>query len=290
MKKFVFLAAALMIASCGGSNQEKEKDGEANSELEELRALAELDRQEMEEEYRKQILEYEELKKGIQNDSLLNRLNEAQRHAEDLERQLKEVKSNDIAEIKRLKKELETVRTVLRSYILQVDSLQRLNQTLTSERDEARARVEEANSQISNLSTERANLSQKVAIAAQLDATNISLSPIKKNGKPAKKTKETTQFMVSFTIAKNVTAEVGTRSVYVRLLKPGHTLMNPTGVFTYENRTLESSAMKHIEYDGNAANVQMYVPVNESLTAGTYSVSIFADGQMIGSTNLTMEK
>lgn len=274
-----------MFLSCGGNKNDKDK-----KELDELRELAELDRQEMEEEYRRQIMEYEELKKGIQNDSLLQQLNEAQMRAEELEKQLKELKTNDAAEIKRLKKELETVRAVLRTYVLQVDSLQRLNQTLTTERDEARARVEEANLRISDLSTERANLTEKVAIAAQLDANNISLSPIKKNGKPAKKTKEIAQFEASFTIAKNVTAEAGTRSVYVRLLKPGQTLMNPTGVFTYENRTLECSAMKHIEYDGNPVPVKIYIPANEALTAGTYSLSIFADGQMIGSTNLTMEK
>lgn len=285
MKYLAYLTVGLMLVSCGGSTEQKDQ-----KELDELRELAELDRQEMEEEYRRQIMEYEELKKGIQNDSLLQQLNEAQLRAEELERQLKQLKTNDAAEIKRLKRELETVRAVLRTYVLQVDSLQRLNQTLTNERDEARAQVEQANSQISNLNTERANLSEKVAIAAQLDATNITLSPIKKNGKPAKKTKEIAQFAVSFTIAKNVTAEAGTRSIYVRLLKPGQGLMNPCGVFTYENRTLECSALKHIEYDGNAANVQMYVPANETLTAGVYSVSIFADGQMIGSTNLTMQK
>lgn len=286
MKYLVYFIVGLLLVGCGGSENSKDHE----KELEELRELAELDRQEMEEEYRNQIMEYEELKKGIMDDSLLQRLNEEQQRAEQLEQQLRELKSNDAKEIKRLKKELETVRAVLRTYILQVDSLQRLNRTLVTERDEARAQVEQANSHVSSLETERANLTQKVAIAAQLDAINITLSPIKKNGKAAKKTKEIAQFAISFTIAKNVTAEAGTRSVYVRLLKPGQTLMNPTGVFTYENRTLECSAMKHIEYDGNPASVQMYVPVKEALTAGTYALAIFADGQMIGSTSITMEK
>lgn len=284
MKKLIFLAASLLIVSCNSKVKDQEK------ELEELRQLAELDRQEMENQYAEYALQYDELKKGIQDDSLLQRLNEEQQRAEALAQQLKQLKASDAAEIRKLKQELATVRAVLRTYILQVDSLQRLNQTLTSERDEARAQVEQANSQISDLNTERANLTEKVAIAAQLDATNISLMPMKKTGKEAKKTRDITRFAVSFSIAKNVTAQAGVRTVYARLLKPGQIVVTPSGTFSYENRTLECSAHKQVEYNGQTTPVQMYIPINETLQPGKYALSIFADGQMIGSTSISLEK
>ncbi len=287
MKKICYLVLALLCVGCNQKVKDQEK------ELEELRQLAELDRQEMENQYAEYALQYDELKKGIQDDSLLQRLNAEQQRAEALAQQLKELKASkagDVAEIRRLKEELATVRAVLRSYILQVDSLQRLNQTLTSERDEARAQVEQAHSQINDLNTERASLTEKVAIAAQLDATGISLTPLKKNGKQAKKLKDVVRFAVNFQIAKNVTAAAGNRTVYVRLLKPGQTVMTPSGTFTYENRTLECSAQRQVEYTGEAISVQLYIPVNEPLQAGKYSLSIFTDGQMIGSQALTIEK
>lgn len=284
MKKLLFLAAALLIAGCDSKVKDQEK------ELEELRQLAELDRQEMENQYAEYALQYDELKKGIQDDSLLQRLNEEQQRAEALAQQLKQLKASDAAEIRKLKQELATVRAVLRTYILQVDSLQRLNQTLTNERDEARAQVAQANSQISDLNTERANLTEKVAIAAQLDATSISLTPMKKTGKEAKRTRDITRFGVSFSIAKNVTAQAGVRTVYARLLKPGQMVVNPSGSFSYENRSIECSAHKQVEYNGQATAVQMYIPVNETLQPGKYSLSIFADGQMIGSTSISLEK
>lgn len=285
MKKlFYFITVALLIAGCNSKAKDQEK------ELEELRQLAELDRQEMENQYAEYAMQYDELKKGIQDDSLLQRLNEEQQRAEQLAEQLKKLKASDAAEIRRLKQELATVRAVLRTYILQVDSLQRLNQVLTNERDEARALVAEANSQISSLNTERANLTEKVAIAAQLDATGLTLTPLKKNGKEARKTKDITRFAISFNIAKNVTAQAGTRTIYARLLKPGQTVVNASGNFQYENRSIESSAHKSVEYDGQATPVQMYIPVNETLQAGKYTISIFADGQMIGTTSLTLEK
>lgn len=284
MKKLIYLFAALLVMGCSSKIKDQEK------ELEELRQLAELDRQEMENQYAEYALQYDELKKGIQDDSLLQRLNEEQQRAEALAQQLKQLKASDAAEIRKLKEELATVRAVLRTYILQVDSLQRLNQTLTSERDEARAQVAQANSQISDLNTERANLTEKVAIAAQLDATGITLTPLKKSGKEARRTKDVTRFAISFNIAKNVTAQAGVRTVYVRLLKPGQTVMSPSGSFSYENRTLECSAQRQVEYNGQATPVQIYIPVNEILQAGKYSLSIFADGQMIGSSSITLEK
>lgn len=287
MKKITYILIALLIVGCDNKSKDQEK------ELAELRQLAELDRQEMENQYAEYALQYDELKKGIQDDSLLQRLNEEQQRAENLAQQLKELKaskSSDVAEIRRLKEELATVRAVLRTYILQVDSLQRLNQALTSERDEARAQVVQANTEISNLNNERASLTEKVAIAAQLDATGIVLTPLKKSGKTASKTKDIVRFAVNFSIAKNVTAQAGNRTVYIRLLKPNQTVINPSGSFTYENRTLECSAHRQVEYTGQATAVQMYIPVNETLQGGKYQLSIFVDGQMIGTSSITMEK
>jgi hypothetical protein len=121
-----------------------------------------------------------------------------------------------------------------------------------------------------------------VAIAAQLDATNIHLQPVDKRGKDAKKLKDCKQMKVSFTINKNVTASNGNRTVYVRIQNPGGNTLAGGGSFGYENRTLECSARKTIEYTGEETPVTVYWNVTQMLEAGDYRVSIFADGNMIG--------
>ena len=176
----IVLSVLSTVSACKSDSKEL---AEKEKELEELRQLADLDKKEMENQYAQFALQYDELKKGVKDDSLIARLDAEQQRAENLLAELKRVKSNDAAEIRRLKKELETVRAVLRTYILQVDSLQQLNQTLVAERDMARAQNEAANRQISSLNTERANLSEQVAIASQLNATGVSVAPLKKNGK-----------------------------------------------------------------------------------------------------------
>ncbi|MBQ5880577.1 MAG: hypothetical protein IIW61_03070 [Bacteroidaceae bacterium] len=290
-KKILLLVfPSLLLGSMAGCRGDAEKLAEKERELEELRQLAELDKREMENQYAQFALQYDELKKGIKDDSLIARLDAEQKRAESLLAELKRVKSSDAAEIRRLKKELETVRAVLRTYVLQVDSLQRLNQTLTTERDEARAQYAEATTQISNLNSERESLTEQVAIAAQLNATGIGISPIKKNGKQAKKTKDVVRFGVTFTITRNVTARAGNRNVYIRLMKPNQSVANPSGNFTYENRSIEYSATKTIEYTGEEQTITLYVPINEFLSPGNFTAYIFVDGQMVGSGCLNMEK
>lgn len=77
----------------------------------------------------------------------------------------------------RLKKELKTVRAVLRTYVIQIDSLNKLNQALAEENQEVKQKYTQATRQISNLSQEKKNLNEKVTLASQLDATAITVLP-----------------------------------------------------------------------------------------------------------------
>lgn len=289
-KKIIIPAVAIVVLLLAGLgylyvNLQNQKKNNA-----ELKQLADLDKKEMENEYTQFALQYDELKRSIKNDSLMEQLSKEQRRTQDLLAELKRVKSDDAAEITRLKKELATVRAVLRTYILQVDSLQRLNTALANENQQVKAQYNEATTRISNLNTEKANLTEKVAIASQLDATGISVSPQNKRGKAAKKIKDVTRFVVNFTITKNITASTGNRNVYVRLLQPTNNVVNASGSFNFENRSLQYSAMRVIEYTGEEQTVTLYIPVSETLSKGRYRVDIFVDDSNVGTGSVTIEK
>ena len=247
-----------------------------------MQELAELDKQEMENEYERFALQYSEMKTQINNDSIIQQLTEEQMKTQQLLEELKRVKASDAREIARLKRELATVRAVLRDYVMQIDSLNRLNESLKQENTTVKAELEQRTQQVAGLSSEKASLSQKVAIAAQLDATNIGLQLLNKRGKDAKKLKDCTQMKTSFVITKNVTASNGNRTVYVRIQNPGGNVLGGGGTFAYENRQLECSAKKTIEYTGEETPVTVYWNVSQMLEAGDYRVSVFADGNMIG--------
>lgn len=290
MKKLLILPLALMllagIAGCKNEQQEAK-----DKELEELRAIAEMDRKEMENQYEQSAMQYEELKQVIRDDSLLLQLEAEQQRAERLLQELRNVKKSDAAEILRLKKELESVRAVLQTYIKEVDRLTQENGRLTTERDEARAQLGDANNQISNLSEERNRLNDKVAIASQLNASAISITSLKKTGKAAKKIKDIQRFDVAFTISRNVTASAGERNVYVRFMTPSGGVLNPSGKFAYENKSIEYSAVKKVEFTGEEQRVTLVINAdNAFLQPGRYSAHIFCDDQMIGSTAISLDK
>jgi myosin heavy subunit len=250
--------------------------------VQDMEELAELDKQEMENEYERFTLQYSEMKTQINNDSIIAQLTQEQMKTQKLLEELKQVKASDAREIARLKKELATVREVLRDYVMQIDSLNRLNENLRAENTRVSAELSERNAQVAGLSSEKASLSEKVAIAAQLDATGIQMQMLNKRGKNAKKLKDCKQLCVNFRITKNVTAANGSRTVYVRIQNPGGNTLSGGGTFAYENRQLECSAKKVIEYTGEETPVTVYWNMTQMLEAGDYRVSIFVDGNMIG--------
>lgn len=259
---------------------------QANKDMQEL---AELDKKEMENEYQMFADQYSELKTQINNDSIIEQLTQEQMKTERLLQELKNVKASDAREIARLKKELATCRAVIRSYVLEIDSLNRLNQNLAAENTRMKGQYAEATRQIEGLSADKQSLSEKVAIAAQLDATGISMTLKNKRGRATKRIKRCKTIQVNFNIAKNVTAVSGNKTVYVRVTTPAGTVLSGGGSFQYENRNLPYSMRKTIEYTGNETPVTVYWTVNEFLGEGTYNVSIFADGNMIGSRNFTFK-
>ena len=259
-------------------------------ESQQMLEIVEMDKREMENEYEQFAMQYNEMKMQINHDSLVEQLEIEQKRTEELLEELRRVKSSDAAEIMRLKKELATLREVLRSYVLQIDSLNRMNEALTQENTNLKTQNEQARRHISNLSSENESLSDKVAIASQLDATGIYAEGRNKKGKAAKKIKDVKKFVIGFNIARNVTTATGIRSIYVRITTPTGDVLSKGGTFAYENRQLEYSIRKDIEYTGEEQSVVVYWDVAEALSAGNYRVDIFADGQNIGSTRFAFEK
>ena len=286
--KKLIIIIALLIVIIGGVSFFAFHQVQENKEMTELFAI---EKEEMENEYTTFATQYDELQVQINNDSLRQKLESEKLKTQRLLEELRQVKSSNAAEITRLKKELKTVRAVLRSYVMQIDSLNRLNEALTTENQEVKQKYTEATRQINTLAQEKKNLNAKVTLAAQLDATNISIQPKNKRGKTAKKVKDVKKIAVSFTIVKNITAKTGERTLYIRIAKPDNEVLTKSAsdTFPYENRNLSYSIKKYIEYTGEEQTVTVYWDVEEYLPSGTYNVYIFADGTMIGEQSFSMK-
>lgn len=262
-----------------------------NSQMKEMQEQYVVDKQELEDEYEAISLQYEGFKFSVQNDSLLYKLQNEQAKVLRLQEELRMTQASDKTEIKRLSDELATLRKILRSYIHQIDSLNTLNQELRAENEQITNQYNKTTRTLQQVSQEREKLSEKVSLAAQLVATNINSKAVNDRGREQSRLSRSTQFVVSFTVTRNITAEPGERTIYIRIMTPDGNVLskNPNNMFTYENSDILYSMKRIVEYGGEEIPVTMYWDIEEFLMPGTYKADIFADGHHIGSNSFVME-
>lgn len=261
------------------------------NEIDELYQDNVLTKEQLEDEYNDLSISYEKYKVDVKNDSLLEKLTNEQQKVQSLLAELKTVKANNKQEISRLNKELASLRKILRSYIAQIDSLNRLNEQLKTENVKITKQYQETQRTLQSVSQQKENLSEKVTLASKLDAVGISVQATNSKGKVQKKISKVEQLIVNFSIAKNITAEPGERTIYVRIMKPDDDVLTKSraNTFPFESGEINYSMKRIIEYGGDEVAVTLYWNVEEYLMPGTYRVDIFADGNRIGSKSFTLE-
>lgn len=261
-------------------------------QMEEMTQSFDLEKEMMADDLNELSLQYEGYKFSVSNDSLVALLTTEQAKVQRLMEELRTVKSTNAKEIARLKKELATLRKIMRNYVIQIDSLNRANEQLKVEKNEAVKKYRQASTTAASLKREKEKLTERVTLASKLDATGISVTPVNSRGKLAKRIKKMEQFVINFKIAKNVTAPVGEKVIYVRIMKPDDDILVKSrgDVFTFEGKDINYSIKKMIEYEGEEVPVTMYWNIEEFLSPGTYRVDIFADGNLIGQRSFALEE
>ena len=111
-----------------------------------------LDKEDLENQYTDFARQYDELKLTVSNDSLSVLLEQEQLKTQRLLEELRTVKSSNATEIRRLKKELASLRKVMIGYINQIDSLNRLTAQQKEIIADVTKKYNAASRQISNLS------------------------------------------------------------------------------------------------------------------------------------------
>lgn len=263
-----------------------------HNDLEFLQEQYAIEKEELTDEYTQLAIEYEGYKLNVNNDSLEQKLEDQRIKIQQLVEELKQTKKEDAREIARLKKELSTLRNLLRYYVGQIDSLNAVNEKLVAENKVVRQQIRQVNTQNANLTQKNEELSKKVDIASHLVAHAMQAIAQNKRNKKTSSLKSTTTFVLNFSVGANVTAQPGDKDLYVRILRPSEELLTnaKSGTFSYDGSQIEYSMKKTIEYTGEELPVTMYWNRNETLDPGTYTFEVYADGKLMGSCRLTMEK
>jgi flagellar basal body-associated protein FliL len=232
------------------------------------------------------IGEYDALKTN--NDTLNQKLTDQQEKI----KKLLSYQASNVQKIKLYEKELKTLRDVLKSYIAQVDSLTTRNQQLIQENTQVRGSLDVAREENVKLSTEKEDLSSKVQKAAVITTSNIVVTPLNKRGKDEDKSTRITKLRVCFTLRENAIAAAGSKEVFIRITRPDEMVLaySESDVFNFQGQQIVYSAKRQIEYENKDLDVCIFWDNNDKIIVGTYTVDIFTDGALIGTTKFTIKK
>ena len=224
------------------------------------------------------------------NDTLNARLAHEQEKIAQLMESMKKFRNNSYAEINRYKKEIGTLKSVLRSYVVQIDSLNQLNQKLLAENTEVKKQMNWVRERNKTLEQKTEKMAETLEKASTLNVESISVYPINKREKETS-LKKCYQLKTEFTIEKNITAKRGTKTIYLRFTRPDGQVIaaSSKSFFKFQNTTLTYSARRDIEYEGERLEVAIYWPNDGSLIRGEYIADLFCDNQQIGTTKFILK-
>ena len=270
------------------------------SQMNELVEQMEIEKSELQEEYEDLAIQFDGYQNlDIKNDSLQDLLSREQQRVQDLLEELRQTKVTSARRIAELKKELATVREVMKDYVRQVDSLNATNARLTQENIQMRAenrQVKEANSQLSTLNSQ---LTETVTRAAMLEVTSCTVTMLNKRDHKTKIASQAVKLQFDFIIAKNITCTPGMKDLYVRVMDPMGNLLNysepaegeeATQVFAFESENIPYSVTQQFEYGGEALEGTCYCPLTNEIEKGFYTVDFFCEGNLIGSFPIQIKK
>ncbi len=216
-----------------------------------------------------------------------------------LQRELEKNK-DDAYIIAKLKRETQTLRDIMQHFVVEIDSLNTLNKNIIADRDKVKGELSAEKDINTQLSKEKSDLQNTVNIASMLKAVGLSVSGIdeRKGGKKesqTKKSKRTDKIKISFTLAENLVAKQGERTVYARIISPdGKEITqadDSTHTFKFGKSRGYWATKKIVNYKNENTEVIMYAHTKqgETFIPGKYIIEVNTDDTTIGNATLELE-
>ena len=201
--------------------------------------------------------------------------------------------------------ELQRAKTLIAQLNGEINTMQEQIAFLTSENDSLKFEKEELKAEkvtlIRNLDSTtqvNTNLTNKVDVASTLNASNISITPvkIKNNGKEKVKTvaKRVDKLIVSFDV-RNRIIQSGTTDLYVIVIGPDGKAVTDaagSGTFTTRDEGVKSFTAK-LPVDLETAktkNVEFGFAPGDHFKQGSYTIKIYQNGFLIGQSKQDLRK
>jgi cell division protein FtsB len=194
--------------------------------------------------------------------------------------------------IKKYKSEITTMREIMKSYIVQIDSLNTRNKVLVAENTEIRQQITQVRTTNTELSKVKEELSSKVEIASVIQAKNITAASLNKNRKETTRINLLDKLRICFTLRENPLAKAGTKEVFMRVIRPDSLVIasSPDNLFEYKGNKMIFSANRQVDYMNQDIEMCIFLDNTGDFIIGNYSVELYLEDNIIGRTNFMLSK
>jgi len=210
---------------------------------------------------------------------------------EQLIERLQKTEATNRAKIRQYEKELGTLRSIMKSYIVQIDSLNTLNTNLRREASAARQEAQESRRQYEELRTTTDAYEKKASEGAIVKGRGVELTAINSSNKMTDRSSRATKLMTCLSLIENAIADRGPKTVYIRVKGPDGVLLatDSQNVFTCEGEQMIYSASREVDYQGDEVEICIYFANPEGFVKGVYTVDVYTAQTKIGSADLNLK-
>jgi len=201
------------------------------------------------------------------------------------------IQADDAYKIKMYKREMETLRSVLRSYIVQIDSLNMQNQELLAENKQLRNTSRRLSTEKEQLEEEKEELEEIKDLATTLQASQINLVLLNKRDKESSRIRTAEKVRIDFVLRANKVTAAGEKSIYLRIIRPDEVLLGSPDLqmFEFGEEQLPASASRVVNYENEDLPISIFWTNDGEIVPGEHTVELYSEGKMVGSSSFVLK-
>jgi len=194
-------------------------------------------------------------------DSINSQLDTSRAEVADLLERIKKTNATNRAKMRQYEKELGTLRSIMRNYIVQIDSLNTLNHKLTAEAAAARREAAASKAESAQLSQQVENLTGQVAAGSVIKARGLHIAAYNSSDKVTDRSSRTVRLLTSLSLVENDLAPKGPVRVFIRVKDPDGIILTNSNrsSFTFNGETMVASASRRVDYEGSEVDLSIYL-------------------------------
>lgn len=280
------------LNTCSNKNAELEADMNGMNDM--MSGYVDNMSNDLRQDFKKMLSTYDALK--AKDASQADSIDIQKQKIQNLLNQLNSNKRFTAQQLYSLRKENETLRSIMKGYVQQIDSLNTLNTKLSSDLETTTSELNVTKEERDQFKTEAEDNAAKVKKGSRLQAFSFHTTGLKM--KLNNTTEETTkarncvQIKSSFTLSENAIAPAGKRVVYMQIMNPEGRIMQARSDYTtvVDGVRLAYSDKKEVNYENQRLDLAIFLDLKgEEAVKGNYKVKIFCDEQVIGTDSFTLK-